>query len=116
MPSLNRRLQRLQTICSRENELAPDRCRFITRAAVHHLSTDELRSALSAHEALRDGREPTTQELAAANALRTATEAECRRAGMTLAQFNRYLAARLPQPTGHRLPRMGRSETRNEER
>ena len=88
-PTLKRRLQRLEAIGQREAELAPDRCRFITRAAVQHLSTDELRSALGAHEALREGREPTSQELAAANALKTATEVECRRAGMAPAKFNR---------------------------
>jgi hypothetical protein len=31
--------------------------------------------------------------LAAASALKTATEVECRRAGMPLAEFNRHLAA-----------------------
>jgi hypothetical protein len=31
--------------------------------------------------------------LAAASAFETATEVECRRAGMTLAEFNRHLAA-----------------------
>src|SRR5580658_8780051 len=92
-PTLKRRLQQLETIGPGESELAPARCRFITRAAVQHLSTDELRSALGASEALREGREPTSQGLAAANALETATEVECRRAGMTLAEFNRHLGA-----------------------
>jgi DNA-binding transcriptional regulator YdaS (Cro superfamily) len=95
-PTLERRLQRLEAIGQRENELAPERCRFITRAAVQQLSTDELRSALGANEALREGREPTSQEVAAANALQTATEVECRRAGMTLAEFNRHLGAATP--------------------
>jgi hypothetical protein len=76
-PTLKRRLQRLEAIGQRESELAPDRCRFITRAAVQHLSTDELRSAVGANEAQREGREPTSQEFAAANALKTATEVEC---------------------------------------
>jgi hypothetical protein len=89
-------LQRLEAIGPRESELAPARFRFITRAAVQHLSTDELRSALGANEALREGREPTSQELGAASALKTATEVECRRAGMTLAEFNRHLAAATP--------------------
>ena len=97
-PTLKRRLQRLEAIGQRERELAPERCRFITRAAVQHLSTDELRSALGANEALREGREPTGQELAAANALNAATEVECRRAGMTLVEFNRNLAAGPPRP------------------
>lgn len=95
-PTLKRRLQRLEAIGQHERELAPERCRFITRAAVQHLSTDELRSALGANEALREGREPTSQELAASNALQTATDVECRRAGMTLAEFNRNLAAVVP--------------------
>jgi hypothetical protein len=77
MPSLNRRLQRLEASVQRENELAPDRCRSITRAAVQHLSTDELRSALGAKAALQEGREPTSRELAAVRALTTATEVEC---------------------------------------
>jgi hypothetical protein len=92
-PTLKRRLQRLEAIGPRESELALARRRFITRAAVQHLSTDELRSALSANAALREGQEPTSQELAAASALKTATEVECRRGGMTLAEFNRNLAA-----------------------
>lgn len=96
MPSLSRRVQHLEASVQRENELAPDRCRFITRAAVQHLSTDELRSALGANAALQEGREPTSQELAGANALMTATEVECRRVGMTLAEFNRNLAAATP--------------------
>ena len=92
-PTLKRRLQRLEAIGPREPELAAARRSFITRAAVEHLSTDELRSALGANEALREGREPTSQGLAAASALKTATEVECRRAGMTLAKFNLNLAA-----------------------
>jgi hypothetical protein len=92
-PTLKRRLQRLEASVLRENELAPDRCRFITRAAVEHLSTDQLRSALGAKAALQEGREPTSQEFAAVRALTTATEVECRRAGMTVAEFNRNLAA-----------------------
>jgi len=92
-PTLKRRLQRLEAIGLHESELAPGRCRFITRAAVQHLSTDELRFALGANAALQEGRAPTSQELAAANALKTATEVECRRAGMNLSEFNRNLAA-----------------------
>jgi DNA-binding transcriptional regulator YdaS (Cro superfamily) len=92
-PTLKRRLQRLEAIGQRERELATERCRFITRATIHHLSTDELRSALGAGTALQEGREPTSQELAAANALKTATEVECRHAGMNLSEFNRNLAA-----------------------
>jgi hypothetical protein len=93
MPSLSKRLERLEASVQRDNEFASDRCRLITRAAVQHLSTDELRSALGANAARQEGREPTSQELAAAKALQVATEVECRRAGMTIAGFNRHLAA-----------------------
>ena len=93
MLTLKRRLQRLEAIGPREPELAAARRSFITRAAVEHLSTDELRAALGASAALQEGREPTSQELAAANALQTATELECRRAGLTLVEFNRNLTA-----------------------
>jgi hypothetical protein len=96
MPSLISRLQRLEAIGQRENELAPERCRFIGRAALQHLSTEHLRWLSEAKKTGLEGRPLTSQDLAAAEALQTAIGAECRKAGITLAEFNRYRAAATP--------------------
>jgi hypothetical protein len=96
MPSLSRRLQRLEASVQRENELAPERCRFISRAALQHLSTDHLRWLIEAKTTGLEGRPLTSQDLAAANALHAAIEAECRKAGVTLAEFNRHRVAATP--------------------
>jgi len=93
MTSLSRRLQRLEAGYRQNDGFAADRCRFIQREAIHHLSDDELRCLIGAKEAQQGGRAWTSQELAALNALKTATEEECRKARITIAEFNRYSRA-----------------------
>jgi len=91
MRSLSRRLQRLESISiGREDWRFADRGRFISRAVLEHLSTDQLRCLIEVHKAVQQGRELTSQELAAVNTLNTATEEECRKAGASIAEFNRY--------------------------
>jgi hypothetical protein len=93
MTSLSRRLQRLETGYRQSDGLASDRCHFIQREAIRHLSDDELRCLIGAKETQQEGRAWTSQELAALNALKTATEEECRKAQITIAEFNRYSRA-----------------------
>jgi hypothetical protein len=50
---------------------------------------EELRCLIEVHKAVEQGRELTSEELAAVNALNTATEEECRKAGITRAEFKR---------------------------
>ena len=90
MTSLSRRLGRLEAGSRESDGIAADRCRCVRRNALAHLTADELRCLIEAHEALQEGREWTSHELAAANALSTAVALECQKADMTRAEFNRY--------------------------
>jgi len=89
MTPLSRRLARLEAGCRQNDGFAADRWRFVRQNALHHLSVDELRCLIEVHQAVLQGRELTSEELAAVNALNTATDEECRKAGITLAEFKR---------------------------
>jgi hypothetical protein len=90
MTSLSRRLQCLEAGCRQNDGFAADRCRFIRKAAFQHLSTDQLRCLIEVLKAVPQGRPMTSEEVAAANALNTATEEECQKAGITIAEFKRH--------------------------
>jgi Lon protease-like protein len=96
MISLSRRLQRLEADRQQNAPVAADRRRCIQQRAIRRLTTEELRCLIEVKKALPEGRAWTSQELAALNALKTATEEECRKARITVAEFNRYSSAATP--------------------
>jgi hypothetical protein len=80
---------RLPSGCQQNDEFVAERCRFVQQQANQRLSTDQLRCLIEVYGAVRQGRPLTSEELAAVNALNTATEEECRKAGIALAEFKR---------------------------
>ena len=90
MTSLGRRLQRLEAGCRQSFEIAPDRCRLIKQQALQHLTTDQLRCLIELKKTPPQGRPLTSEELAALNALNTAVDLECQKAGIPIAEFKRH--------------------------
>ena len=90
MPSLSRRLQRLEANCREDDAVVADRCQLVWPSALEHLTVGELRGLLEAYDALQEGREYTSQGLAALHALNTAMNLECQKAGVSRAKFDRY--------------------------
>jgi hypothetical protein len=90
MTSLSRRLERLEAGCRQSFEIAPDRCRLIKQQALQHLTTDQLRCLINLKKTPPQGRPLTSEEGAVVRAFDTATKEECRKAGITVAEFLRY--------------------------
>jgi len=90
MTSLSRRLQRLESGYRQNDGLASDRRRFIQQRALQHLTTDQLRCLIELKKTPPQGRPLTSEELAALNALNTAVDLECQKAGVSQAEFKRY--------------------------
>src|ERR1700690_3186903 len=93
MTSLGRRLQRLEAGCQQRDEMVADRCRPIQRRALQHLTTDQLRCLIELKKTPPQGRPLTSDELAVLNALNTAVDLECQKAGVSQAEFKRYHGA-----------------------
>jgi hypothetical protein len=93
MTSLSRRLQRLEAGCRQNAPVAADRRRFIQQQALQHLTTDQLRFLIELKKAPPRGRQLTSEELAMLNALNTAVDLECQKAGVSQAGFKRYHGA-----------------------
>src|ERR1022692_3889666 len=90
MTSLSRRLERLEAGCRQSFEIAPDRCRLIKQQALQHLTTDQLRCLIDLKKTPPQGRPLTSEESAVVIAFDTAAQVECRKAGITRAEFVRY--------------------------
>ena len=90
MTSLSRRLQRLESGYRQNDGNAAGRRRLIQRQALQHLTTDQLRCLIELKKTPPQGRPLTSEELATLNALKTATELECKKASIPIAEFNRY--------------------------
>lgn len=86
MISLSRRLQRLEAGC-RQN--VADRRRIIQQESFKHLSIDQKKCLLAAMTSYQH-RPLTSEEGAVVRAFDTATKEECRKAGITVAEFLRY--------------------------
>src|ERR1039457_4822502 len=86
MTSLSRRLERLEADCRQKTA---DRYRIIQQAINKHLSIDQKKCLLAAMTSYQH-RPWTSEESAVVIAFDTAAQEECRRAGITIAQFKRY--------------------------
>ena len=84
------RLERLESGYRQNDGLASDRRRLIQRQALRHLTTDQLRCLIELKKTPPQGRPLTSEELAALNALKTATELECKKTGIPIAEFKRH--------------------------
>jgi hypothetical protein len=93
MTSLSRRLQRLESGYRQNDGLASDRRRLIQRQALQHLTTDQLRCLIELKKTPPQGRPLTSEELAVLNALNTAVDLKCQKAGVSQAEFKRYHGA-----------------------
>jgi hypothetical protein len=90
MTSLSRRLARLEAGCRQNDGFAAGRCRLIQRQALQHLTTDQLRCLIELKKTPPQGRPLTSEELDVLNALNTAVDLECQKAGVSQAEFKRY--------------------------
>jgi len=108
MTSLSRRLQRLEAGCRQSGEIAADRCRPISSRAFKHLSFDQLKCLQASITSYQQGRPLTSEEAAAVLAFDTAAQEECRKAGITLAEYKRYCQATQPKTSESGSHRVGR--------
>jgi hypothetical protein len=90
MTSLGRRLRRLEANCLQNDGNADGRRSMIQRQALQHLSQDELRCLIELKKAPPRDRQLTSEEVSTLNALKTAVELECKKAGIPIAEFNRH--------------------------
>jgi hypothetical protein len=81
VPSLGKRLQRLEASRRPNDEFVAERRHFIETQAFQHLSDDELRLVIGFIEAKKQGHELTSQQSAAAEAYAAALEKECQKLG-----------------------------------
>ena len=93
MTSLSRRLERLEVGCRENDRFAADRCRPISSRAFKHLTYDQLKCLQASITSYQQGRPLTSEELAMLNALNTAVDLECQKAGVSQAGFKRYHGA-----------------------
>ena len=107
MTSLSRRLQRQETGCRESDRLAADRCRPISSRAFKHLSYDQLKCLQTALISYQQGRPLTSEASAVVIAFDAAAKEECRKAGITLAEYQRYCQAAEAKTSG-REPTVGR--------
>src|ERR1039457_3274338 len=90
MTSLSRRLEGLVAGSRQSFEIAPDRCRLSKQQALQHLTTDQLRCLIDLNKTPPQGRPLTSEESDVVIAFDTAAQMECRKAGITRAEFVRY--------------------------
>lgn len=108
MTSLTRRLGRLEAGCRQNDEIVADRCRIVRQETYKHLSFDQKKCLLAAITSYQQGRPLTCEEAAVVSAFDTATQEECRKAGISLAEYKRYWQATKPKTSEAGSHRVGR--------
>jgi hypothetical protein len=84
---MTRRLRRLEAGCRQNHQIVADRRRLIQQASFKHLSLDQKKCLRAAITSYQQGHPLTGEEVAVVNAFDTATEQECRKAGITIAEY-----------------------------
>jgi phosphoribosylaminoimidazole-succinocarboxamide synthase len=109
----------LEAGCRQNDEIVADRCRIVREESYKHLSFDQKKRLLAFLKSHQQGLPSTSEEEAAAveilKALESAYAAECQKAGIALADFQRY-CRQTTKPTSGADPTGWRRQRRTRQR